>query len=162
MVLLASTGATTIPGYDLRTLDARLAIGKKYATKYALDAALICAVAEHESSWNPWAVRFEPAFEVRYVKPHIPEMPTTLEMTKAMSFGLMQIMGEVAIELGWAGRFLTELCDPDTGVDFGCRKLRKCVDAHPGDTSAALLAYNGGGDPTYPAKVLPLMPHYLG
>ena len=55
---------------------------------------------EQESGWNTFAVRFEPAFEARYIKPALPSAPTTLELTKAMSFGLMQMMGEVAIEFG--------------------------------------------------------------
>jgi soluble lytic murein transglycosylase-like protein len=144
---------------DLSTLDARRALGAKYATKHLLDPALVCAVAEQESGWNPWAIRFEPAFERRYIHPTLPEAPTTLELTKAMSFGLMQIMGEVAIELGFAGRFLSELCDPDVGLDYGCKKLRQCFDKHSFDVEA-LLAYNGGGDLTYPDLVLARLPHY--
>src|ERR1700723_1783076 len=102
---------------DLSTTDERKLIAGKWATKYGLEVALVCAVAAHESSWNPFAVRFEPAFEARYIKPAVPAMPTTLELTKAMSFGLMQIMGETAIEFGFGGKFLTDLCDPDIGLD---------------------------------------------
>lgn len=136
------------------TIAARKALAGKWAVKYGLDPLLVCSVAHQESSWYPWAVRFEPAFLQRYIHPVLPESPTTLELTKAMSFGLMQIMGETAIEMGWRGRALTELCDPDTGLDYGCRKLKRCLDAHSGDVRAALLAYNGGSEPKYPDLVL--------
>jgi soluble lytic murein transglycosylase-like protein len=99
-------------------------------------------------------MRFEPAFEARYVKPAIAAMPTTEEMAKAVSFGLMQIMGETAREFGFKGRFLTELCDPETGLEYGCRKLRRCFDNAAWDAGAALLHWNGGSDPTYPLRVV--------
>lgn len=144
---------------DLTTNDARLALVRKWAAKYGLDALIVCAVIEQESSWNPWAIRFEPAFETRYIHPALPTAPTTLELTKAISFGLMQIMGEVAIEKGFQGRFLTELCDPDTGIDFGCRKLQECFAKHS-TPEAALLAYNGGGNSFYASQVLARVAHY--
>ena len=50
-----------------------LALAKKWATKYGLDPLIVCAVIEQESGWNPWASRFEPAFEQRYIKPALPE-----------------------------------------------------------------------------------------
>ena len=50
---------------DLSTNDARLALAKKWATKYGLDPLIVCAVIEQESAWNPFAVRFEPEFLAR-------------------------------------------------------------------------------------------------
>jgi len=155
---------------DLSTIEARVQLASKYATKWAIDPVLLCCLVEHESSWNPWATRFEPAFEERYVKPAIPSAPTTLELTKAMSFGLGQVMGEVAIELGFTGRFLTELCDPDTGLEFACRKLRRCLTIHAPienkdgsmDYTLALRAYNGGANPAYPKLVMQFCDKYAG
>lgn len=144
---------------DLSTIDARLALAKKYAAKYDLDPCLICAVAEQESSWNPWSIRFEPGFLMRYIHPAVPDAPTTLEMTKAMSFGLMQVIGVTAMELGFHGKYLTELCDPDVGMEFGCKKLHQCFRAHP-DPGGALLSYNGGGNERYPDMVLARLHHY--
>lgn len=144
---------------DLSTIDGRKKIAEKYAAKYGLNVALVCALIEHESSWNTYAVRFEPAFEERYIKPALPGAPTTRELTLAMSFGLMQIMGETAVEFGFVGRFLTELCDPDVGLNYGCKKLQKCISIH-GDERTALLAYNGGADPTYPDRVLAFVRTY--
>lgn len=146
---------------DLSTIEARKALAGKWAAKFGLEMPIVAAVCEQESSWNPFAIRFEPGFEARYIRPAIPTAPTTRELTEAMSFGLMQVMGEVAIELGWHGSFLTELCDPDTGVEFGCRKLQRCFQTH-GDDSTSLLAYNGGGNPGYPVQVLARVAKYSG
>src|SRR5579864_8905025 len=130
---------------------ALVSLAKAQASQLLLDPALVCAVCEQESFWRPSAVRFEPAFEARYIHPALPQAPTTLELTKAISFGLMQIMGETAIEFGWKGDFLTELCVPEVGLLYGCKKLRRCCD-RLSQVSDALLAYNGGGNPNYPAE----------
>lgn len=139
-------------------------LARNIANKHGLQQELVCAVIEHESTWNTYAVRFERGFEAKYVKPALPDMPTTEELTAAMSFGLMQIMGLTAREFGFKGKFLTELCEPDMGIEFGCRKLSACA-AHSailgGDLRATLLAYNGGGDKTYPDAVLPLREKFL-
>jgi hypothetical protein len=141
-------------------------LAQTVADRHALGRALVCAVCEEESGkrnvvsaygledWDAFAVRFEPAFESRYIKPPNPAMPSTEDLCKAMSFGLMQIMGEVARELGFPGRFLSGLCDPETGLEFGCRKLRRCIDLSKGDPQAALLRWNGGSDTGYPSRVL--------
>ncbi len=143
---------------DLSTNDARLALAKKYASKYGLDPLIVCAVIEQESGWNCWAMRFEPAFLVRYIEPLTLGNPTE-EQARATSFGLMQTMGQVAREKGFQGKFLTELCDPDVGVDIGCRKLQSCFLAHS-DPEASLLAYNGGGNAFYGQQVLARVAHY--
>lgn len=142
---------------DLSTIDARKQLVGKWATQYSLDLPLVCAVATHESSWNPYACRYESAFYSRYIQPLVNNgtVKTITEATmRATSFGLMQVLGEVAREFGFTGPYLTALCDPDTGLDYGCRKLARCFEAHPGDTRTALLAYNGSGDPSYPDLVL--------
>ena len=144
---------------DFSTNDARLTLTKKWAVKYGLNVSLVCAVIEQESGWNPWAMRFEPGFLARYIVPmNLPD-PTEAH-ARATSFGLCQVMGQVAREHGFGGRFLTELCDPDIGVDFGCRKLQQCFSVH-GDTETALLSYNGGADEFYPKQVLARVARYI-
>jgi soluble lytic murein transglycosylase-like protein len=69
-------------------------------------------------------------------------------------------MGEVARELGCQTASLAELCDPATGLEFGCRQLRAKLDAAGGDESRALLAWNGGANREYPAEVLARVAHY--
>ena len=51
-------------------IDAKLlALAQRAAEAEGLDVALVCAVVEQESGWNPWAMRYEPAFFAKYVAP---------------------------------------------------------------------------------------------
>lgn len=136
---------------------ALVALAKEIAAKHSLDPALVCAICEHESSWDAWAVRYEPSFEKRY----IPQgLEPTEHYSRAFSYGLMQIMGETARELGFLGKFLPQLCDPAIGIEYGCRKLDWCMKASKGDAHDALQKYNGGADPNYGASVLALKGKY--
>ncbi len=110
---------------------------------------LVFAIVQVESGGNPHAIRYEPAFFSRYVagKGHTVYSPcsrATEEQLRAFSFGLMQIMGQSARELGFTGVFLTELLDPATGLDWGCRKLAQQVTRYKGDVESAVAAYNAG------------------
>lgn len=148
---------------DLSTIEARKQLASKYAAKYAIDPALLCAVVHHESSWNTWASRYEPMFYDKYITPLIDkgEVHTATEANaRATSYGLLQIMGQVARERGFAGKFLTELCDPEVCLEYGCRKLKMALDHHPGNVRAALLEWNGGGDQQYPDLVLQFLKTY--
>jgi soluble lytic murein transglycosylase-like protein len=131
-------------------------LARRIAAAHGLEPALVCAVIEQESAWNPWAVRYEPGFLSRYVAPLYTagKLSATEAYTRSMSWGLMQVMGQVAREFGFAGDSLPELCDPATGVELGCRVLAKRMARSRGDVPAALLAWNGGADPNYPAEVL--------
>jgi soluble lytic murein transglycosylase-like protein len=133
---------------------------KQRAAVYSLDLALVCAVCEQESEWDTYAIRFEPAFEKKYIHPALPQAPTTEEIAKAMSFGLMQVMGEVARERGFKGKFLSSLCDPDIGLHVGCEYLKHIMDNHSGDVTASLQRWNGGGNPNYAAEVMARMGKY--
>jgi soluble lytic murein transglycosylase-like protein len=132
--------------------DALIQLAKDTASQIGLDAAVVCAVCEQESQWNKWAVRFEPAFFEKYEVPL--HLATTEEYSRAFSFGLMQVMGQTAREFGFTNRFLSELCDPATGILFGCKKLKRCFDISGGDLATALGHYNGGADPAYPGEVM--------
>jgi soluble lytic murein transglycosylase-like protein len=139
-----------------------LAIVADVAGAHKLDQPLVCAVIEQESNWNPWAVRYETDFFTRYVRsPYLAgKFAITEAQTRTMSYGLMQVMGEVARELGFDGEFLTELCDPRVGVEFGCRLLARRLAASRGVVVEALLGYNGGADHAYPGRVLARVPTY--
>ena len=147
---------------DLTSQSVRVNLATRHATLYGLDPLIVCAVIEQESDWDTWAIRYEPAFFSRYIQP-IQSGPRPLSATeaaaRAFSFGLMQIMGQTARELGVASLFLVELCDPDTGVDFGCRKLQKCFQDYS-DPEAALLRYNGGANSNYGKQVLARVAKY--
>src|SRR2546423_12822568 len=140
-----------------------IALARKTADAQSLDPALICAVVEQESAWNPWAMRYEPFFFAKYVAGLYTnnKISATEAYARGFSFGLMQVMGQVAREAGFDGLFLSALCDPEQGLAIGCKVLRKRFDATGGDTTRALLAWNGGANPAYPAQVLARKAHYL-
>ena len=75
---------------------ALIALARAAAAQHSLDAALICAIVEQESAWDPHAIRYEPAFRSRYVAPL--GLPPTEEVARSISWGLMQVMGQVARE----------------------------------------------------------------
>lgn len=144
------------------TRDGMISLAKQTAATHGLDPALVCAICHHESAnWNTWASRYEPAFYERYVLP-IADLKTfggtcskaTERTLRATSFGLMQIMGQVARERGFTGEYLTELCDPINGIEQGCRELARRMKNAGGDVRKGLLGYNGGGNPKYPDLVL--------
>ena len=147
-----------------------IALARATAEKHGLDPALVCAVCEQESDpdgggpkpWNPWAMRYEPGFFKRYVAPLYTTGKISLGECHARSFswGLMQVMGQTAREHGFAGRYLSELCDPATGLEVGCRVLAHKMAVNAYRPRLALLAYNGGGNQQYADQVLARMGRY--
>jgi soluble lytic murein transglycosylase-like protein len=146
------------------TVPAQLiALARKAAAVQSLDPALVCGVVEQESAWNPWAMRYEPAFFAKYVASLYTnnKVSASEAYARGFSWGLMQVMGQVARENGFDAVFLSALCDPEQGLALGCKVLRKKFDAMAGETSRALLAWNGGANPAYPGQVLARRAHYL-
>lgn len=135
-----------------------LAAARSAATRYKLDPALVCAVIEQESSWNTFAMRYEPAFRTRYVAALA--VPLTEEIARSTSWGLMQVMGQVARENGLATEFLSELCSPEIGIAIGCKVLTNKLGVVGGDLTSGLLLWNGTGDNSYPSRVLSKLNHY--
>jgi soluble lytic murein transglycosylase-like protein len=140
-----------------------LVLARKAAAAQSLDPALVCAVVEQESAWNPWAMRYEPLFFAKYVASLYTnnKISASEAYARGFSWGLMQVMGQVARETGFDALFLSALCDPEQGLALGCKVLRKKIDSMAGDTTRGLLAWNGGGNPAYAAQVLARKPHYL-
>lgn len=125
------------------------ALVSRAADRYKLPAALIRAIIRVESAGNPLAVRAEPAFLNRYIRPSVTTYGASQETERwlrACSFGLMQVMGQVARELGCTEPYLTALCDPETGIDYGCRLLAKLRDRYVATRGwdAVIAAYNAG------------------
>jgi soluble lytic murein transglycosylase-like protein len=116
-----------------------------------LDPALVCAIIEQESDFNPWAIRYEPAFYDHYIVPL--NLPSSTEAhARAFSFGLMQVMGECAREIQYLGP-LAQLCDPETGIIIGCKWFTKKLAQAGGDQHRALFLWNGGGNEQYADQV---------
>lgn len=137
------------------------------AAVHSLDPAIVRALVQVESSGNPWSWNPEPRYryfwDVRSNRPF--RKVTALELANQVppadfhglagdddnewwaqqaSWGLMQVMGAVARELGFTGPYLTALCDPRVGLRHGCLKLATDLAWANGDIRAALAAYNGG------------------
>lgn len=126
-------------------------LAKQKGVSHALDPSLVCAICEQESEWNVWAIRYELEFDKKYVAPH--SFARTEEIARSTSWGLMQLMGETAREIGFI-QSLPSLCDPFTGLEWGCRFLAQKLSLAKGDTNKALLLWNGGGNPDYPQQVV--------
>lgn len=118
----------------------------KTAETYRIDANLIKAICMTESSGNPWKVRFEPQWRYFYnvnffaQKRNI-SIPTE-QNCQATSWGLGQIMGGVARELGFTEE-LPMLLDPTINLFYVGKKLRQLFDRH-GDEEDVVAAYNAG------------------
>jgi soluble lytic murein transglycosylase-like protein len=135
-----------------------IALARTIASAHELDPALVCAVVEQESAWNPHAIRYEPAFRLRYVAPL--NLPPTEEIARSISWGLLQVMGQVAREHGFEGQFLSALCDPDAGLAIGCAVLASKLAAANANVPRALALWNGGANPNYAVQVLARAPRY--
>lgn len=137
------------------------------AVKYALPLDVLVAMVLVESGGNPWAYNPEPHYrylvDVRTGKPFrplsvselaseippadfpsFPGVPRDAEWWgQQASWGLLQVMGAVAREAGYRESFLTALCDPWTGLDYGARHLRHQLNRY-GNIRDAIVAYNTG------------------
>lgn len=171
-----------------------VALTCRAAGAHGLWPELVCAIVEQESAWNPWALRYEPAFYEKYIATRLTRRPPdglpqraiapdvhgfraesasglaltsseipndpTESRARAFSWGLMQVMGQVAREHGFAGASLASLCDPAVGLEIGCRVFTAKLAAAEGNVTRALLLWNGAGNRDYPAAVLARAPHY--
>lgn len=137
----------------------------EYALKAGLDPILVAAVVLQESAGNPDATRAEPGFYWKYLHartqaelggfwPNPAIIPTPFELTyRSTSWGLMQVMGQVARENGFKELSLTYLKTPSLNLGVGTRILAKHLKDHDGDPEKALLRWNGGGNRRYPREV---------
>ncbi len=124
------------------------------AARHDLPPELVAAMAQVESGGDTWAVRYESGFFKHYLQGR--EVPgfgaasqETELRTRSMSFGLLQIMGQVARELGCDLPFLSQLCAPEAGLEWSCRylaQLHSRLEKAYGHTNweCVCAAYNGG------------------
>jgi len=135
----------------------------KVCSEFNIDPEILKAIVWTESKGNPDAIRYEEGFYVRYVRNQRPLIGhhskgvcsyKTEKHSRSMSWGLCQIMGQTARELGFKGDFCSELNDPKTNLYYGAKCLRSKINQEKGDLYAGILRYNGGGDPNYTSKVL--------
>lgn len=149
------------------TVDTIWMLIESTAMDYNINPDTLLALCSVESSLDTWAHNPEPQYrylwDVRLGKPFraltageiISEKPPTDFHSLAgdadqewwnqqASWGLMQVMGAVAREHGFVGSYLTRLCDPAVGLEFGCRHLSANLRWANGNYTQALAAYNGG------------------
>jgi len=143
------------------------------ADRWQLDPYLVAAIVTTESGGDPTAVRYEPGYRWLFipkkVKPSTCSLPTE-RMLQKTSFGLMQVMGAVARERGLEG-FITELCFPVVGLEYGCAHLAKHIKRFR-SVERGVSAYNQGSprkndaghfeNQPYVDKVMTLYRRYLG
>jgi soluble lytic murein transglycosylase-like protein len=162
-----------IRAHDRRALEE---MARAAAARHGLEAALVCAVVEQESGWEPCAFRpeSESGFAGRYGEAYgkivgasaqqYDDKWIKFEDVFYASYGLMQVMYCVAVETfpkeGALLRFPHMLCDPEVGLEFGCRLLDRKID-RAGSVKKGLLNWNGGGNAAYPGEVLARMAKYL-
>lgn len=114
---------------DAVTLPAAVVpVIKAKAQAHRLDPALLGAFVWQETRGRPFATRYEPA-SGHYVTDaarwaQLTGMSMVTETIGQMtSWGLIQVMGFKARELGFKG-MLPELCQPDLGLELGCCLLK--------------------------------------
>jgi soluble lytic murein transglycosylase-like protein len=134
----------------MNSAETFLPLIRSTADAHGLPPELVRAMVEQESTFQPYRNRFEEGFYKRYVEgkklDFVP--PLCLKITEALnratSWGLLQIMGQVARELGFRG-WLAELCNPETGLEWGCRRLADMRRRFGSEGwSVVVRAYNGG------------------
>jgi soluble lytic murein transglycosylase-like protein len=114
------------------------------AGAHALDPDLVEAMVLVESSGMPCAYRHEPGFWRKYMAGK-PEFLNFLPERYSASYGLMQTMWIVAVEMGFdRTRPPEHLCVPEVSLTYGCRKLAQLLGWSKGNRDQALAAYNGG------------------
>ena len=117
-----------------------------------IDSSLILAIIKKESEGKPWATRFEPGF-YRWLSRRVTDVVVggaeffvtkeTELICRATSYGLMQILGQVARERGFDEPYLTALCNPYLGVQYGCKQLGFLGKRH-NNLLDVVASYNAG------------------
>ena len=126
--------------------DPLLPLVQQVAATYHLPADLLRAQVQVESSGDPFAFRYEHAYFVRYLR-HQPDVRgARFGPLAACSFGLLQILLETALEIGFTG-VPQDLFTDRIGLTWGAIYLRKCWDTAGGTLDVypkALARYNAG------------------
>lgn len=126
---------------------------KRHSKFYGVPGSLVKAIIMKESSFNPYAIKVERGFWSRYfagvknlilsTKSKRDDYWMNYSDLISASYGLMQIMLPVAVELGFTFIYPTELLDIDKNIDFGCRKLRVLFLKYE-NLADVISAYNQG------------------
>lgn len=116
------------------------------AAKHGVDPMLAAAIVQTESSGNRFAIKYEKDWHYlvtpeKYAKELGVNIETETQL-QMFSFGLTQIMGSIARELGYDGP-MGGLFDTQTNLDLGCKKMSQCLKRYP-KIEEAIASYNAG------------------
>jgi hypothetical protein len=144
-----------------------LPIAETIALRHKLPTGVVSALIWIESgndpdAWNPepkyryfWDVQKNAPFRVLTLGevaskvppadfPCLAGDPDQEWWAQQASWGLMQVMGAVAREEGFHGKYLTALCRPTVNLECGCAHLAAQYKWADGNLEQTLAAYNGG------------------
>lgn len=119
---------------------------RTYAAYYEIDPHLLEAFIRQESDYNTWAIRYEITYAYlldpdEFAKKNRITRATESTLQK-MSWGLGQIMGALARELGFEG-LLTQLVDPKINIEFMCKRIQQLYKISS-SIEDVIAMYNGG------------------
>lgn len=118
----------------------------KKAKEFSISPYLILGIIKKESAFNNQAVRYEQnwrwPFNIEMFAKLNKITFNTENNLQSHSWGLMQVMGTVARELGHRGTFF-ELLIPDVNLTYGCLKLASLLKKYSTEDNA-ISAYNQG------------------
>ncbi len=123
-----------------------LPIVEAMSNSYKIDYKMLCGICEVESSWNPYAVRYESDFkdlsQPFYWAKHLGITEMTEIQCQKTYWGLCQMMGSVARGLGFED-MLPKLCDANMNLHFMCSLLTRLKAKYPLPQDQ-ICAYNMG------------------
>lgn len=119
---------------------------KAQAARIRVDPNMICALIWQESGGDPFAVRFEEKTKLSFKASEYAKQQKITLITETTlqncSWGIMQIMGFTARELGYDGP-LIKLCEPLIGLYFGCNVILSKMKRYK-MMDDVIAAYNAG------------------
>lgn len=128
-------------------LNPYIVLAKNIATKHGISPVLLLATIYQESGGRPWVTRFEPNYKYLYLPEVFAKklnysLDSEISLQKT-SFGLCQIMGSVAREIGWHEGYLPEIFMPTTNLTIAAKYLFK-LQSRFGSTANTIASYNAG------------------
>lgn len=127
---------------------------KEEAAKFSFNPILIAAIIGAESDGDTYRNRIETQMRIRNNPQRfasIAKISVETEVAnQGMSWGLMQVMGVTARDMGLEKSLLT-LIEPDVGIEWGCHYLAHIFKLYQCDFPDAIAAYNAGSIARGPA-----------
>lgn len=121
-------------------------LAKNVGLEHDVSPKLILAIIYQESKGVPWITRYEPDYHYLYktqdMAHKLQQTEETIIKEQKTSWGLMQIMGAVAHELGHPG-YLSELVSPATNLYWSAKLLKK-LQCRYNAVSEVIASYNAG------------------